>query len=113
VLRDEGGSTLVEVEEGGWVVGRGKEVIVKGGGQACCLSVRVRTRRASKLIFEECEVAEAGLKSGRRRSYIEAMQSVNDIAESLLVSEDRRCLLVLEGSSSRFETLLMHGGDSL
>ena len=35
VLCDEGSSTLVEEEEDGWVVGQGKEVIVKGGGQAC------------------------------------------------------------------------------
>ena len=35
VVCDEGSSTLVEEEEDGWVVGRGMEVIVKGGGQAC------------------------------------------------------------------------------
>jgi len=30
-----GGSTWAEEEEDGLVVGRGKEVIVRGGGQAC------------------------------------------------------------------------------
>ncbi len=62
---------MAEEEEDGWVVGRDKEVIVKGGGQACWLSVRVGLERSWQLIFEEFEVDEAGLKSGRRRCYIE------------------------------------------
>jgi hypothetical protein len=55
----------------------------------------VRTVSSWKLRFEECEVDEAGLNSGWQRGYIEARPGKNDIAERLLVSEDRRCLLVL------------------
>jgi hypothetical protein len=66
------------------------------------------------VIFEEFEVDEAALKSGRRRGYIGDGSGKDDIAATLLVSESVVCLFVsTEGRGSKFETLSMHGGDSL
>lgn len=64
--------------------------------------------------FEEFEVDEAALESGRRRGFIGDESGKDDIAETLLVSEEVVCLFVsTEGRGSKFETLSMHGGDSL
>jgi hypothetical protein len=44
--------------------------------------------------FEEFEVDEAALESGRRRGYIVDESGKDDIAETLLVSEEVVCLFV-------------------
>jgi hypothetical protein len=71
------------------------------------------------VLFEEFkeffEVDEAALESGRRRGYIGGDEfGKDDIAETLLVSEYVVCLFVsTEGRGSKFETLSMHGGDTV
>ena len=73
----------------------------------------MRTRRSWKLIFEEFDVDEAGLKSGWRRVYIEAGRGGMILQRVCLFPRTGGACSYFENSGSRFETLSMHGGDSL